>query len=152
MARKICSDQVDAEDATQEIFIEIWKNADRYDPGLGSESTFISMIARRRLIDRLRKNSRALPTVSMEGEYSGGDSVPKDTLEISDEVGKALKCMEQLKPEERKVIELSICQHVPQTKIAEVLDLPLGTVKTHARRGMIRLRELLGLKPQKGSV
>ncbi len=152
LAKRFCKLDSDAEDATQEIFIAIWKNAAKYDSGISSEATFISMIARRRLIDRLRKSSRALDTVSIESDFNSPSKLTKDQLEIDDEVARTQKYMEQLKPEEKQVIELSVCQHLPQTKIAEQLQLPLGTVKTHARRGMMRLRELLGIGTIQGGV
>ena len=63
IARRYSPNNSDAEDATQEVFLEIWKNAARYDSDLSSEATFITMIARRRLIDRHRKQSRRLETV-----------------------------------------------------------------------------------------
>lgn len=88
----------------------------------------------------------------MDNDFNSPSEVTKDQLEIADEVARTQKYMEQLKPEEKQVIELSVCQHMPQTKIAELLQIPLGTVKTHARRGMIRLRELLGLGTVTGGV
>ena len=151
LVRRFCNSQ-DAEDAVQEIFIEIWKNADKYDPSKSSPATFVSLIARRRLIDRLRKKSRALDTVPIDGEPSSPVEVFGDQMEIADEVAKTKTYLKQLKPEEQKVIELSVYQHLPQSKIAEILELPLGTVKTHARRGMLRLRELLGIESLAGEI
>lgn len=152
LARRYCKTQSDAEDAAQEIFVEIWKSAQKYDPDVSSESTFISLIARRRLIDRLRKDSRKLDTVAIDEEINPPTEVFQDTLELDDEVARTKLFLDKLKPVEKKVIELSVCQHVPQTQIAEILDLPLGTVKTHARRGMLRLREMLGMNPTMGEV
>ena len=145
IARRHSSNNSDAEDATQEIFMEIWKNAYRYDPELSSEATYITMIARRRLIDRHRKQSRRLETVSMDEKMDQPQSDLKNEVEILDEAVKARHCMEQLKPDEKNVLELSIFHSLSQSKIAEVLKIPLGTVKTHARRGLSRLRELLSL-------
>ena len=145
IARRYSSNNSDAEDATQEIFMEIWKNAVRYNPKLSSEATFITMIARRRLIDRHRKQSRRLETVSMDDKVDQPESESTNQVEILDEAVKAKRCMEQLKPDEKNVLELSIFHQLSQTKIAEVLKIPLGTVKTHARRGLNRLREMLSL-------
>lgn len=150
LAKRLSRTVADAEDATQEIFLEIWKNSAKYDSNISSEATFITMIARRRLIDRHRKQTRTLDTVSMDADFnSPGESEP-DRVELAEEAGRAKECLEQLRPEERKVLELSIFQHLSQAKISEMLEIPLGTVKTHARRGMVRLRELLSLEPISG--
>ena len=66
LARRMFQSRDDAEDAVQEIFVDIWRNADRFDPAQASETTFIAMIARRRLIDRLRYSNRRLSPESLE--------------------------------------------------------------------------------------
>ena len=152
LAKRFCRDDSEAEDATQEIFLEIWKNAHKYDPAISAESTFISMLARRRLIDRVRKNSRSLDTVPIEPDINVPQEVDRDQLELADEAARATKCLSQLKPEERRVLELSVYQQLSQSKIADVLNLPLGTVKTHARRGLMRLRELLREEEPSGGI
>ena len=68
----------------------------------------------------------------------------EERTEIEDEAALARQYLEQLRPEQRQVLELSITHGLSQNQIAEATSLPLGTVKTHARRGLIRLRELLG--------
>jgi RNA polymerase sigma-70 factor (ECF subfamily) len=141
----LCPIHEDAEDAVQEIFVEIWRNAGKYDVQVASEATYITMIARRRLIDRYRRRSRDLGTVSLKEEVVASDAEHEKRTEISDEAARAREYMEQLRPEERRVLELSINQGLSQSQIAEATNLPLGTVKTHARRGLIRLRELLGV-------
>lgn len=150
IARRLSPDNADAEDATQEIFLEIWKNAGKYNPDLSSEATFITMIARRRLIDRHRKSSRRLDTVSIEFNQDSAHEVGKDFVELAEEASKARQCLEQLKPDEKKVLELSIFHQLSQTKISELLSIPLGTVKTHARRGITRLRDMLSLEAVSG--
>ena len=72
------------------------------------------------------------------------DSDHEMGVEVSEEAAHARALMQQLRPQERKVLELSVNEGMSQSQIAETIDMPLGTVKTHARRGLIRLRELLG--------
>lgn len=144
IARKLCPSYADAEDAVQEVFIEVWRHAGRFDPGVASESTFITMISRRRLIDRLRRRGRELDTASIQEDMVESTSRHEEQTEIEEEAARAREYMQQLRPEQRQVLELSITHGLSQSQIAEATDLPLGTVKTHARRGLMRLRELLG--------
>jgi len=144
LARRFCPDRTDAEDAVQEIFIEVWRNAGRFDAAIGSESTFVTMIARRRLIDRYRKRSRTPETSPVFEDAVACDNEQVDRAEIREEAARARRQMQRLRPEERRVLELSIDGGLSQSQIAEATNLPLGTVKTHARRGLMRLRRLLG--------
>ena len=144
LARRICPRHEDAEDAVQEIFVEIWRKADKFDPDVASEATYITMIARRRLIDKYRRRSRDLDTTTLTEELVTGTTDHEEQIDISDEAERARRYMQQLRPEERQVLEMSIDDGMSQTQIAEATNLPLGTVKTHERRGLIRLRELLG--------
>ena len=146
LARKHLSNHADAEDAVQEIFIEIWRNAGRFDPKVASEPTFISMIARRRLIDRHRRRSREPDTAPLFEELPVAAPREEDPTEIKEEVERVWEHMKQLRPEERRVLELQSYHGMSQAKIAEVTDLPLGTVKTHSRRGLMRLRALLDVE------
>ena len=100
LARRLTTSQSEAEDAVQEIFVEIWRNADRFDSSIASESTFIAMLARRRLIDRLRKTKRDA-TGSLENvELQSAEDISRD-LEISDEANRALEQVRRLPPDQR---------------------------------------------------
>ena len=143
MARKASVDQADAEDAVQEIFLDIWQNAARYDPAVASETAFIAMLARRRLIDRYRQRQRTVSTEPLEAEpASEGDPKP-DRAELCEEATRVRVAMERLPMTEKQVLRLSIEQGLSHSQIAERLEMALGTVKSHARRGLIRLRELM---------
>lgn len=145
LARRMSPNTDDAEDAVQEIFIDVWKNAARFDETQSSETTFVAMIARRRLIDRLRKTNRQLNTDSLEdilAEPSNGKGVD---MQLSVEAKEAAEAMKNLRPEQRQILHLSIVQGFSHQEIADALSMPLGTVKTHARRGLIQVREFLGL-------
>jgi RNA polymerase sigma-70 factor (ECF subfamily) len=140
----------DAEDAVQDIFVEIWRSAGRFDPAIASEATYITMIARRRLIDRSRRRGRELDTATLIEESVAGRSDHEREIEVRDEAARAGEYIRQLRPEERQILDLSINEGLSQSQIAEVTNLPLGTVKTHSRRGLIRLRELLGVETAGG--
>lgn len=143
LARKLNFVEADLEDSVQEIFLDVWKSSGRYDPSVASEATFIAMISRRRLIDRRRRLGRRTDTQELQ-DQEGPPQVQADELaSISEEAATAARALEGLRPEQQRVLRLSIYQGLSHEKIAESTGLPLGTVKTHVRRGLIRLREVL---------
>ncbi len=145
LARRMSPNSNEAEDAVQEIFIDIWKNAARFDETQSSEMTFVAMIARRRLIDRLRKTNRQPNTDSLEDILAEPSNGKDNDLQVSVEAKEAAQAMKHLRPEQRQILHLSIVQGFSHQEIADALKMPLGTVKTHARRGLIQVREFLGL-------
>lgn len=145
IARKMLRNTDDAEDAVQEIFIDIWKNAGRFDEKLSSETTFVAMIARRRIIDRIRRTNRRISADSLEDVVAEPQSRDDRKVQLSVEAEQAAVALRSLKPEQQQVLQLSIVQGLSHQEIADVTGMPLGTVKTHARRGIIQAREMLGL-------
>lgn len=142
LARRFAGSHSEAEDAVQEIFVQLWKNAARYNSAISSETTFVAMIARRRLIDRKRRLMREPITEVLDGPAlaePGGAS----RVEACVEAQLANKALLQLRPEQRNVLVLSACHGLTHEEISEKMNMPLGTVKAHARRGLIRIRELL---------
>lgn len=142
LTRKYCADTAEAEDAVQDIFIELWEKADRFDPGKASEYTFVTMIARRRLIDRLRRKGRAVQMVPLT-ETAEPAEAKVDTLEQDETVRKAQRALNNLPDPQQQVIRHSIYDGLTHSQISEKLGLPLGTVKTHARRGLMKLRDAI---------
>ena len=146
LARRMLADNNEAEDAVQEIFVEIWKNADRFDENQASETTFIAMIARRRLIDRIRKHARKPNIDSFEDILVEPTGKTDEEVYISIEAKQVAQLMNELRPEQKQILQLSIVDGYSHQEICEALNMPLGTVKTHARRGLIQVRELLESK------
>jgi len=143
LARRFCRNQADAEDAAQEIFVEIWKHAERFDPAVASETAFIAMLARRRLIDRYRKDQRR-PEISIEPtDLPSVNDDPLARMEVSDEASKATRLLNELPADQANVIELSVYHGLSHSRIAEATGLSLGTVKTNIRRGLSKLRDAL---------
>jgi RNA polymerase sigma-70 factor (ECF subfamily) len=144
LARRMIPRGEDPADAVQEIFIELWRKADRYDPDIASEKTFVAMLTRRRLIDRIRKSGRTPNSAELdEAAHIPNDDRP-DPVELSEEAARIRELMKELSPDQQRVLRLSINEGWSHRQIAENLDMPLGTVKTHVRRGLMRVRELLG--------
>ncbi len=143
LARKFTSSQADAEDAVQEIFIDLWSSASRYDSTKGSEVTFVATIARRRLIDRLRQSSRALRTEDLSAATEVADVGALPDASLGDEAARAEQLLLTLAPEQQRVIQLAVYEGHTHQSIADALQLPLGTVKTHLRRGLLKVREAM---------
>ncbi len=144
LARRFSANRHEAEDAVQDVFIELWKKAPRYDPTLSSELTFVAMIARRRLIDRGRRAGAARSSEELdESTASQTAEADYERIDTSDEAVRAARELQRLKPEQQSVLKLSIFEGLSHQQIADKLKLPLGTVKTHVRRGLERVREAL---------
>lgn len=139
LARRLSPSEAEAEDAAQEIFIELWKSAGRYDPSLQSEVAFVAMIARRRLIDRRRRRQRSPEDMSAEVV----EPVAAAQGEVCAEASLALRALDDLRPEQREILVLSAVQGLSHEEIAQHKQLPLGTVKAHARRALLRIRSML---------
>jgi RNA polymerase sigma factor (sigma-70 family) len=142
LARRDNSDESETDDAVQEVFIDLWRNARRYNPSTAAEATFVAMIARRRLVDRYRKRSRTVATTLIFKRDFSSASDAFEHLCDRDEVQKIRDLMFEIRPEERTILEMTFDRGMSQGAVARELSIPLGTVKTHARRGLFRLREL----------
>nr|MBV6629618.1 sigma-70 family RNA polymerase sigma factor [Oceanococcus sp. HetDA_MAG_MS8] len=144
LARRYCPSSADAEDAVQDIFIELWKSAGSYDPDVRAETVFITMIARRRLIDRHRRESKHAVLVEWP-EYESAEPADPSTSspESHAELETVRRLAAQLEPDQQKVLDLALTYGYSQSQIASKIDMPLGTVKSHMRRGLARLQTLL---------
>jgi RNA polymerase sigma-70 factor (ECF subfamily) len=147
LARRTLSPRADIDDTVQEIFVELWKSAHRYDPAIASERAFVATIARRRLIDRGRRERRRLTSTVDSADTDLALSPEPETArpsELNEETTRAAAAMRQLSAEQQQAIRLSIYHGLSHQEIADRMGQPLGTVKTNLRRGLIRIRELLG--------
>ncbi len=148
IARRLSRTPSDAEDATQEIFLDIWRSASRFDASQGSAKVFIAMIARRRLIDRLRKSSAEPPMDPMETLDTLEWTDSSTSSEISMEAEQATRALAELRPEQRQVLELGLLHGLSQSEIAIRLQMPLGSVKSFMRRGLIKVREQMNIQAE----
>lgn len=144
LAKRMTRDVSTIEELVQEVFVDIWRSAERFDPTLASESTFIATITRRRIIDRQRRAARA-PTVEL-AELSEPADEPDPGLaavDERDEAERTQRVLGRLNPEQRRLILMAVVDGLTHQEIAESTGLPLGTVKSHIRRGLDRTAQLL---------
>ena len=142
LARRFSPNRADAEDATQDIFLRLWKAAAQFDAARGSEAVFIATLARRLLIDRYRERRRRPVEVTALQEEPVW-AVHEDPG-VSVDAARAAAALQQLRPEQQRVIAMSVAQGLSQGEIASATGIPLGTVKTLMRRAFLELRERLG--------
>jgi RNA polymerase sigma-70 factor (ECF subfamily) len=130
-------DYADAQEAVQEIFGEVWRSADRFDPSQGSERVFVATIARRRLVDRMRRAARTESDDIHSLSWGGNSGDP------SAEAVAAARAVMRLRPDVRQVLELAILQGFKQAEIADMLELPVETIKETMLLGLVQMRELM---------
>src|SRR5262245_2668933 len=137
------NDRMVAEEVLQETFLRLWRRADQYEPGRGSVMIWLLSIARYTVLERLRFESHR-PILSNGYEPSPIlENIPEPESTSEEALWRSLHlAVEALPEEQRYVIELAYYQGMSHSEIAEQLNLPLGTVKTRLRTGMIRLRHL----------
>jgi RNA polymerase sigma-70 factor (ECF subfamily) len=148
-AMKFLKQDADAQDVVQDVFIQIWDKANLYDPAKGKPLTWALTLTRNRSIDRIRAIQRRSrlrddfeketvmdESAGLREALSGVDASEKGQI-LRDAVG-------QLSAEQRRVIELAFFRGLTQSEIAEKLGEPLGTIKARARRGLMKLKDILG--------
>ena len=145
LARRWSPDGVEAEDAVQEIFIDLWRTAARYDVARISEAGWVAMIARRRLIDRARRRERLPVMESIPDDFDVASESERD-LDREWRAEQAREILRELPPAQRRMLELSLVFGKTHDEIARETETPLGTVKSHIRRGLQRARELLAAR------
>jgi RNA polymerase sigma-70 factor (ECF subfamily) len=133
----------EAEDAVQEIFVRLWQTADRFDPRRAKLVTWVMLIARRHLIDRLRRSSVRPQPRSLEGDQHGEAAavLPGQRLVNAEVNERLLDRIRELPELQQIVIERAYLQGYTLREVSEQLDAPLGTIKSALSRGLARLRE-----------
>jgi RNA polymerase sigma-70 factor (ECF subfamily) len=150
-AYRVLNNQEATEDVTQDVFIQIWEKAPLYNPALGKPMTWAITLTRNKAIDRLRsmqRRGRLQDELQREAEtFEQFDERSSFDAASGVETGKLVRdAVQKLSKDQREAIELAFFSSLTQTEIAERLNEPLGTVKARIRRGMLRLKEILGSK------
>lgn len=142
LSLRALGDRADAEDVTQQVFVSAWRGRGSFDPGAGELGAWLAGVARHRIADRLAERYRAQRDQAaaeslVEREVEPGhDQLLVDRVVIADE-------LDRIDEPRRTILRLAFYEDQTYPQIADRLDLPLGTVKSHVRRGLLHLRDRL---------
>jgi RNA polymerase sigma-70 factor (ECF subfamily) len=147
LVRRLVIDHAQSEEVTQEVFLEIWQTAPRYSPEKGSALSWMFTLAHRRAVDRIRsaQSSRDRDVrIGIRDYVEEAESVT-DIVEVRVEHDRVTKALAELTELQRQAVTLAYYGGLSHSEVAEQLSVPIGTVKTRLRDGMIRLRDALGV-------
>jgi RNA polymerase sigma-70 factor (ECF subfamily) len=148
LARRVLRDPAQAEEMAQEVLVEVWRSAARFDPARGSGLSWVLTIAHRRTVDRVRSEQASADR--MQKVAAASVHVPYD--EVADQVGSRLerqqvrRCLDGLTELQREAITLAYYQGHTYREVSTLLEVALPTIKTRMRDGLIRLRDCLSIE------
>ena len=147
LIRRVVRDPAQSEEVAQEVMVELWRTAARYSPERGSAMTWVMTLAHRRAVDRVRSAQSA---TDRETRVASTETAPPFD-EVAEQVAMRLeheqvrRCLSTLTELQRESITLAYYGGRTYREVSELLDTPLGTIKTRLRDGLIRLRDCLGV-------
>ncbi|MFD4717889.1 sigma-70 family RNA polymerase sigma factor [Streptomyces sp. NPDC058423] len=147
VVRGVLRDPAQSEEVTQEVLVELWRTAARYQPSRGSALTWTLTLAHRRAVDRVRSAQAAVER-EQKAARLGGTPAFDDVVEQVEarlEREQVRRCLRTLTELQRQSVTLAYYRGLAYREVAELLKVPLGTVKTRMRDGLIRLRDCLGV-------
>lgn len=148
LIRRVLRDPAQSEEVAQEVLLEVWRTATRFDAERGSANAWIMTMAHRRAVDRVRSEQAARARddkVGVRDASVGFDEVAEE-VEARLEHQQVRWALDQLTDLQREAVQLAYYGGHTYREVAELLDAPLGTVKTRLRDGFIRLRDTLGVQ------
>ncbi|MGH3459265.1 ECF RNA polymerase sigma factor SigK [Aeromicrobium sp.] len=146
LARRVIRDPARAEEVAQEVFLQVWQTAARFDPERGRAKSWVMTLAHRRAVDAVRHDQAATDRDRAYDWSSGPDyDEVNETVTIRLEHEQVRRCMEGLTELQREAINLAYYQGYTYTQCAEVLDANTSTIKTRMRDGLVRLRDCMGV-------
>jgi RNA polymerase sigma-70 factor (ECF subfamily) len=149
LVRRVVRDPAQSEEVVQEVLVEVWRNASRYEPAKGSAMAWIMTVAHRRAVDRVRAEQAASERharVARSEQVVAYDEVAED-VEARLDRERVRRCLDTLTELQRQSVALAYYEGYTYREVAELLTVPLGTVKTRMRDGLIRMRDCLGVEP-----
>lgn len=139
--------RADAEDAVQEIFVRLWRTADRYDPKRAALVTWVMLISRRHLVDRLRRTKARVKAMSLDDRQSSVESSDQPqpavglSLDEMERFGELMRRVDKLPDLQKTVVTRAYLGGQTLRQIGEELNTPIGTIKSALSRALVRLRE-----------
>ncbi|WP_445290483.1 ECF RNA polymerase sigma factor SigK [Arthrobacter sp. ERGS1:01] len=147
LVRRVVRDPSQSQEVTQEVFVDIWQQAARFDADRGRAMSWILVIAHRRAVDRVRASQASMDRDMRQGikEFQESYDDVADTVETAMEAERVQRALATLTEPQQEAIRLAYYGGYTHQEVAELLKIPVGTVKTRIRDGMIRLRDRLGV-------
>jgi RNA polymerase sigma-70 factor, ECF subfamily len=144
-ARRILRDPAQSEEVMQEVLLEVWRSAARFDPAAGSAAAWITTLAHRRAVDRVRSEQRAAQREIRAATAAVPYDEVADAVEASLDRERVRRCLAGLTELQREAVTLAYYGGYTYREVAQLLGVAVGTVKTRMRDGLIRLRDCLGV-------
>ena len=146
LIRKVLRDPAQSEEVVQEVLLEVWRTASRFDPARGGAATWVLTIAHRRAVDRVRSEAAAAGREQRTSQAAGAarDDVA-DSVEATLDAELLRRCLEGLSDVQRESITLAYYGGYTYPEVAKLLEVALGTIKSRIRDGLNRLRDCLGV-------
>lgn len=144
LVRRVVRDQAQSEEVTQEVLLEVWRSASRFDPRAGSASAWLMTLAHRRAVDRVRSAQASAEREKRVPAAAPGYDHVVEEVEASLEAQRVRRCLDSLTGLQRESVMLAYYGGYTYREVASLLGVALGTVKTRMRDGLIRLRDCLG--------
>ncbi len=145
LIRKVLRNPSQAEEVTQEVLLEVWRSASRFDPARGGAATWVLTIAHRRAIDRVRAEEAATAREQRSAQVPADIDEVAETVEASMDAERLRRCLAGLTELQRESITLAYYGGYSYAQVAALLNTALGTIKTRIRDGLTRLRACLGV-------
>lgn len=142
LATRLLPEHADIDDVVQDVFVELWRSAARFDARKASDRGFVATITRRRVIDRRRRMDRRPQTVRLAPSMERADEAYERTIGRVEAAG-AVAALEHVSDDWRRWILMSVVEGYTHSEIAEATKTPLGTIKSGIRRGLARMRAVL---------
>jgi len=143
--RRVLKDPSQSEEVAQEVLLEVWRTAARFDPALGGAATWVMTIAHRRAIDRVRSTIAAAEREHMMAQVDTAHDEVAEAVEASLDAERVQRCLGGLTEIQRESITLAYYGGLSYRQVAELLNVTLGAIKTRIRDGLIRMRDCLGV-------